>query len=390
MRSKRLEQLPPYLFVEIDKLRELYLSRGRKLLDLGIGDPNLGAPPELRAALAASLANPKHDRYPPNRGLPELIDAVRSWAQRLHGTALERAEVLVTIASKEAIGHLPLAVVDPGDTVLVPDPGYPVYLSSAVFAGARSVRVPLDEGEGYRPALDSLGARDLERARLLILNYPNNPTGAVADRELYRRAIEFCGERGLILANDAAYSEVYYEEPTVPLFPMARAARIPYIEFFSFSKTFSITGWRVGFAIGSKDVIASLEALKNNLDSGVYGAIQEAVAITLERHYEAIMTRTREEYLTRRDLFASSLGRSGLSFRTPRASFYFWVKTPAGARSIEFCRFLIEELGIIAAPGVGFGGLGEGHVRFSLTTDRETIGEAGRALERLAPGRHET
>ena len=390
MRSKRLEQLPPYLFVEIDKLRESHLSRGRKLLDLGIGDPNLGAPPELKAALAAALTNPKHDRYPPNRGLPELVDAVRSWAMRFHGVALERAEVLVTIASKEAIGHLPLAVVDPGETVLIPDPGYPVYLSSAVFAGAACVRVPLDKGEGYRPALDSLDARDLEGARLLILNYPNNPTAAVADSDLYRRAVEFCGERGLILANDAAYSEVYYEEPTVPLFPTARAAGIPFIEFFSFSKTFSITGWRVGFAIGSKEVIASLEQLKNNLDSGVYGAIQEAVAVTMERYYDAIMARTREEYRARRDLLAASLRRAGLSFRVPRASFYFWVKTPGGEPSMEFCRSLIEELGIIATPGVGFGRLGEGHVRFSLTTDRETIREAGRMLERLTPGRRET
>jgi LL-diaminopimelate aminotransferase len=389
MRSKRLEQLPPYLFVEIDRLRESHLARGRRLLDLGIGDPNLGAPPELTAALAASLNNRRHDRYPPNRGLPELIDAVRSWAMRYHGVALDRAEVLVTIASKEAIGHLPLAVVDPGDAVIIPDPGYPVYLSSAVFAGARVVRVPLEEGDDYRPALAALDARDLARARLVILNYPNNPTAAVADRTLYRTAIEFCGERGLMLANDAAYSEVYYEEPTIPLFPMARDAGIPYIEFFSFSKTFSITGWRVGFAIGSREVIASLEQLKNNLDSGVYGAIQEAVAVTMERHYDAVMARMREEYRARRDLLADSLRAAGLSFRVPRASFYFWVKTPAGERSMEFCRYLIEELGIVATPGVGFGGRGEGHVRFSLTTDRGTIREAGRALERLASGRRE-
>jgi len=389
MRSKRLEQLPPYLFVEIDKLRELHRSKGRALLDLGIGDPDLGAPPELRAALALALSDPRFDRYPPNRGLPELIDAVRSWARRAHGVELERGEVLVTIASKEAIAHLPLAAVDPGEAVLIPDPGYPVYLASAVFAGARVIRVPLVEEDGYRPALESLGGRDLERSRLLVLNYPNNPTAAVADRELYRRAIEFCGERGLILANDAAYSEVYFEEPTIPLFPLARAAGVPYIEFFSFSKTFSITGWRVGFCIGSADVIASLEQLKNNLDSGVYGAIQRSVAVTMEHHYDAIMERTRAEYRARRDALAASLARSGLSFRVPRASFYFWVKTPGGAPSMEFCRYLIEELGIVATPGIGFGSLGEGHVRFSLTTDPGTIREAGRALERLSRARRE-
>ena len=390
MRSQRLEQLPPYLFVEIDKLRESHRARGRTLLDLGIGDPDLGAPTELTAALAASLTNPKHDRYPPNRGLNALIDAVRSWARRVHGVALEREEVLVTIGSKEAIGHLPLAVVDPGERVIIPDPGYPVYLSSAVFAGATCVRVPLEEERGYRPALASLAASDVEGSRLLMLNYPNNPTSATADSELFSEAIGFCKSRGIILANDAAYSEVYYEAQTAALFPLAREAGVPYIEFFSFSKTFSITGWRVGFAIGSREVIAALEQLKNNLDSGVYGAIQEAVAVTMDRHYDAILARNRAEYGARRDLLAGALERAGFAFVRPRASFYFWVKTPAGESSMKFCRDLIEELDIVATPGVGFGGLGEGHVRFSLTTDRETIREAGRRLEARAFGRRGT
>jgi LL-diaminopimelate aminotransferase len=380
MRSQRLEQLPPYLFVEIDKLREYHRARGRQLLDLGIGDPDLGAPPELTAALAASLTNPKHDRYPPNRGLVVLIDAVRSWALRVHGAALEREEVLVTIGSKEAIGHLPLAVVNPGERVIIPDPGYPVYLSSAVFAGAACVRVPLEEDRGYRPALESLAPGDVEGARLLMLNYPNNPTSATADRDLFGEAIEFSRRRGIILANDAAYSEVYYETQTEALFPRAREAGISFIEFFSFSKTFSITGWRVGFAIGSREVIAALEQLKNNLDSGVYGAIQEAVAVTMERHYDAILARSRAEYGARRDLLAASLERAGFSFALPKASFYFWVRTPAGIGSMDFCRGLIEDLGIVATPGVGFGALGEGHVRFSLTADRETIRQAGERL----------
>lgn len=383
MRSKRLEQLPPYLFTEIDRLRESHLRSGRALLDLGIGDPDLGAPRELVDALATAVRSRDHHRYPPSRGLPRLLDAVRSWAHEYHGVSLDRDDILVTIGSKEAIGHLPLALVDPGDTVLIPDPGYPVYRSASVFAGAGCVQVPLDKERGFRPRLDDLDARDRARARILFLNYPNNPTAGIADRELYREAIEFCREHRIVLASDAAYSEIWYEEPTIPLFPMARESGIPFIEFFSFSKTFSITGWRIGFAIGSKEVIASLAQLKNNLDSGVFGAVQEAVAATMERHYARIMGEIRAVYRERRDALASCLERSGLSFHSPRATFYFWIQTPRRAGSLEFCRFLIEELGIIATPGVGFGEGGEGYFRLSITTDAETIREAGRKLEGL-------
>jgi LL-diaminopimelate aminotransferase len=366
MRSKRLEQLPPYLFFEIDKLRESYRTSGGSPLDLGIGDPDLGAPRELLESLACAIQNREPHRDPPGRGLPRLIDAVREWAREYHGVSLDRENVLVTIGSKEAIGHLPLALVNPGDAVIIPDPGYPVYRSGSVFAG-----------------FDALNARDLARARILFINYPNNPTAGVADRALFRKAIAFCGEHGVVLANDAAYSEIWYEEPTVPLFPMARSSGIPFIEFFSFSKTFSITGWRIGFAIGSKEIVSSLADLKNNLDSGVFGAIQEAVAETMERHYAKIMEGIRNTYRERRDALAASLDRSGLSFQIPRASFYFWVRTPHGTGSVEYCRFLIKELGIVATPGVGFGQRGEGYFRLSITTDVETIREAGRRLEGL-------
>jgi LL-diaminopimelate aminotransferase len=383
MRSKRLEQLPPYLFVEIDGLRASYLQSGRSVLDLGIGDPDLGAPNELVEALGSALSKTAHHRYPPSRGLNRLIDAVRSWAATRHGAAVDRDEVLVTIGSKEAIAHLSLAIVDPGDAVLVPDPGYPVYCASASFAGASCVRMPLDEALGYKPDFRDLARRDLSRARLMFLNYPNNPTSAIADRAFYRDAIEFCRSRGMALASDAAYGEIWYEEPTVPLFPLAREAGIPHIEFFSFSKTFSITGWRVGFAIGSREIIASLSQLKNNIDSGVFGAIQEAVADTMERHYDRILDRIRAVYRERRDALAAHLERSGLSFTVPRATFYFWVRTPRGAGSMEFCRYLLEECGIVATPGVGFGGSGEGHFRLSITADTEIVREAGRRIEAL-------
>ncbi len=383
MRSKRLEQLPPYLFVEIDRLKESALRSGRSVCDLGIGDPDLGAPPELVAALERALGAKSHHRYPPGRGLNRLIDSIRVWAERRYGASVTREEILVTIGSKEAIAHLPLAIVNPGDSVLIPDPGYPVYYSSAVFAGASCVRLPLAEERGFLPALDGLDSRTLRGARLLFLNYPNNPTAAVACGPFRREAIEFCGGRGIVLASDAAYGEIWYDEPAVPFFPEAREAGIPYIEFFSFSKTFSITGWRVGFAIGSPEIIAALAQLKNNVDSGVFGAIQEAVADTMDHHYDAIMGSIRLAYRERRDILASSLERAGLSFTPPPATVYFWVRTPEGEGSMEFCRRLLEECGVVAAPGIGFGERGEGYFRLSITAATETVREAGRRIEEL-------
>lgn len=383
MRARRLEQLPPYLFVELDRSKERRRKAGAKLLDLGIGDPDIGAPPELMRALFEAVSSGKHDRYPPDRGLPVLIEAICEWARRTQGASLGQEEILVTIGSKEAIGHLGLALLDPGDAVIVPDPCYPVYRSSAVLAGADIVSVPLDGDAGWQPKLDILNKADMDHARLLFLNFPNNPTGAVATAELYKRCIAFAKETGLVLAADSAYCEIWYDEPQQLLFPVARQSQIPYIEFFSFSKTFSVTGWRIGFAVGSPEVISSLAQLKNNLDSGVFGAIQQAVASLLDGSFESITDSIRKVYRCRRDLLAEHLSRSGLKFELPKATFYFWIRTPDGMGSIEFCRYLLEELGIVATPGLGFGQNGEGYFRLSITAAAETIDEAGRRLESI-------
>ncbi|MCK4237280.1 MAG: aminotransferase class I/II-fold pyridoxal phosphate-dependent enzyme [Candidatus Krumholzibacteria bacterium] len=383
MLSERLKRLPPYLFVEIDKLKASYIRSGRKVLDLGIGDPDLGAPQELVESLVSALQHREHHRYPPDRGLPELLDAICEWARDFHGVSLERNEVLVTIGSKEAIAHLPLAVADPGDTILIPDPGYPVYNSAAIFAGAECVRFRLEEYNGYWPDFALIGSDTFKKTRLIFLNYPNNPTAVMAGVDGFREALDLCKEHGVILVNDAAYSEIYYERPAVPLFVIARGAGVPYIEFFSFSKTFSITGWRVGFAIGSVEVISALAGLKANLDSGVFGAIQEATAAALRCGFRDITSRIRSIYLERRNILAGSLERSGLLFSSPPATFYFWIKTPEGIGSVDFCRFLLEEMGIVGTPGVGFGENGEGYFRLSITTDTETVREAGRQLETL-------
>jgi LL-diaminopimelate aminotransferase len=381
MQSKRLGSLPPYLFVEIDRLKRSFERSGRRVYDLGIGDPDIGPPRVLVDALVSALSRPEHHLYPPDRGTQELIEAIRFWAERFHGATLDPSEILVTIGSKEAIGHLPLAVVDPGDRVIVPDPGYPVYNSSAIFAGADVQRIPLLASNGFLPDLKGLADDPPARARLLFLNYPNNPTSAMADSALFTDACAFCRRNGIILVNDAAYSEITYTKPFEPLFTVARSEGVPYIEFFSFSKTFSVTGWRVGFAVGSPDIIAALARVKSNLDSGVFGAIQEAVARVMNDNLEEVLGATRAVYTERRRLLGECLGRTGLEFNTPEATFYFWIRTPDGRDSIEFCRTLLDETGIVATPGIGFGEHGEGYFRLSLTADNETVREAGERLE---------
>ncbi len=381
MQSKRLDSLPPYLFVEIDRLKRSFVQSGRKVYDLGIGDPDIAPPRVLIDALVSALSRPEHHLYPPDRGTRELIEAIGSWAERCHGAALDPSEILVTIGSKEAIGHLPLAVVDPGETVIVPDPGYPVYNSSAIFAGADVMRIPLLASNGFLPELGRLADDLPERAKLLYLNYPNNPTSAMADPAFFADACEFCRTHGIIIVNDAAYSEITYEKPFEPLFKVAKGKGIPYIEFFSFSKTFSVTGWRVGFAVGSPDVIAALAKIKSNLDSGVFGAIQEAVARVLNENFDEVLGQTRDIYTERRSILETSLGGTGLQFDIPKATFYFWIQTPDGRDSIEFCRSLLDRTGIVATPGIGFGEHGEGYFRLSLTAGTETVREAGERLE---------
>ncbi|MCK4549316.1 MAG: aminotransferase class I/II-fold pyridoxal phosphate-dependent enzyme [Candidatus Krumholzibacteria bacterium] len=383
MQSDRLKRLPPYLFVEIDRHKAEYARSGREVLDLGIGDPDLGAPPELIDTLRTSLDTVEYHRYPSDRGLTRLVNAIQRWALDHYGVLLDNDEILVTIGSKEAIGHLPLAVVNPGDVVLVPDPGYPVYNSSAVFAGAEPVRMPLLKENGYFPDFSEIAQADLKRARLVYLNYPNNPTAATVGKKKFEEAISFCGENALVLVNDAAYSEISYDARQQSLFPLAKEAGIEYIELFSFSKTFSITGWRIGFAIGSPQVISALARLKANVDSGVFSAIQAAAASALETGFILITKRIIEIFRKRRDILAESLEKGGFKFTVPGATFYFWISVPGGGSSIEYCGKLLEETGIVATPGLGFGSHGEGYFRLSITAPDDTILKAGRKLEEL-------
>jgi LL-diaminopimelate aminotransferase len=384
MQSRRLGQLRPYLFDQIDRLKESYFRAGKELLDLGIGDPDLGAPSILTDLLSAACKKREHHRYPPSRGLKMLIDAVRNWAGDFHGVKLDDDEIIITIGSKEAIGHLPLAVINPGDTVFVPDPGYPVYNSASIFADARVATFPLKKENDFWPEFSEIDLSGVNPGSLLFLNYPNNPTSAITDAERFQDAIDFCRRNDIIIANDSAYSEITYDQPAVTLFPLAKDAGVPYVEFFSFSKTFCITGWRVGFAIGSPEVIRALGRVKSNLDSGVFGAIQETMALAMENYFVDITERIRDIFRKRRDVLIDKLNKSDLSYHVPEATFYFWVEVPGNMKSIEFCKLLIEQTGIVATPGVGFGIYGEGYFRLSITSGVEVIREAGDRLGRLS------
>jgi len=384
MQSEKISKLPPYLFEEIDRVRESLLSSGREVLDLGIGDPDLGATEPLLESLRQSLEIPEYHRYPPGIGLPDLRASILELLKRRYGQSLSENEIIITIGSKEAIGHFPLAVVNPGDSVLIPDPGYPVYYSSAVFAGADACRMPLRKENGYWPDFKELSEEKLSGAALMYLNYPNNPTSRTATGERFDEAVEFCRDREIILANDAAYSDIYYHHPPEVLFPRAREAGIPYIEFFSFSKTLSITGWRIGFAVGSPEEIAALSSLKANIDSGVFGALQRAVSQVLDSCFEEVTGEIREVYRRRREVLKNGLDRAGFNYSAPEATFYFWVEVPGNRNSMDFCRELMEDSGIIATPGIGFGSCGEGYFRLSITADDEII---ERAAGRLSAAR---
>ncbi|MBD3178803.1 MAG: aminotransferase class I/II-fold pyridoxal phosphate-dependent enzyme [Candidatus Latescibacteria bacterium] len=383
MRSKKIGKLPPYLFEEIDRVKESLLRSGREVLDLGIGDPDLGAPVPLIESLKRTLDNSLNHRYPPGTGHPSLKSSLIRRLEKQYGVKLSEEEILITIGSKEAIGHFPLAVVDPGDLVLIPDPGYPVYYSSAIFAGADVHRMPLIESNDYWPRLGDIGDRDSEKARLMYLNYPNNPTSSTAPGERFEEALEFCRRHDIILANDAAYSDIYYEQPPAVLFPLARDAGIPYIEFFSFSKTLSITGWRVGFAIGSPGEISALATLKANIDSGVFTALQESISDVLDNSFGKITADIRDIYRGRRKMLSEGLDRAGFDYAVPGATFYFWVRVPGNKGSIQFCSELMESSGIIATPGVGFGRWGEGYFRLSLTAPDNTVKKAAEKLVAL-------
>ncbi|MDI6744256.1 MAG: LL-diaminopimelate aminotransferase [Thermodesulfovibrionales bacterium] len=374
--SDRVKHLPPYLFAAIDKMKQEALARGIDLIDLSIGDPDIPTPKHIVDAMKKAVENPAHHRYPSYEGMLSFREAVAEWYKKRFNVSLDsKTEVLSLIGSKEGIGHIPLAFINPGDVVLVPSPGYPVYPVGTLFAGGESYMMPLKEENGFLPDFKIIPEDIFKKAKLMFLNYPNNPTSATASAEFYKEAISLAKKYNIIICHDAAYSEVYYDNEKPISFLEIEGAKDVGIEFHSLSKTYNMTGWRIGFAAGNKDVIAGLGKIKSNLDSGVFQAIQEA-AITAFNTDESILLDIRKTYQDRRDALYNGLKGIGFHLIKPKATFYLWAKAPSGFDSSSFVAHLLDKAGVLATPGNGFGAPGEGYVRFALTAPVERIKEA--------------
>ncbi|MEW6553051.1 MAG: LL-diaminopimelate aminotransferase [Actinomycetota bacterium] len=365
--SKRLQGLPPYLFAEIDRRVEEKRSQGVDIINFGVGDPDLPTPPHIVEALCREAGKPEHHRYPSYRGMPRFREAAAAWVEGRFGVSLDPGtEVLTLIGSKEGIAHFPLALLDPGDVALVPDPAYPVYNSSTLFCGGIPQALPLGEEAGFLPDLSSVSEEVWREARLLFLNYPNNPTAAVADHAFFEELLFYARKYDVIIAHDLAYSEITFDGYVAPSLLEIPGARERTVEFHSLSKTYNMTGWRVGFAVGGAEVIAAFAKVKENVDSGVFDAVQLAAVAALEGPQDCVR-HNREVYSHRRDTLVEGLRSVGWEVTPPRATLYVWMKTPAGLSSSAFASELLDKAAIVVAPGSSYGSRGEGFVRFSLT-----------------------
>ena len=380
--TKRLTALPPYLFARIDKIKQEELKKGRKLIALGIGDPDLPTPDFVIERLVAAAKNPANHQYPSYWGMGAYRKAVAAWYQKRFDVALDpETEVLGLIGSKEGIAHIPLAFVNPGEGVLVPDPGYPVYHAATLFAGGQSLPFTLREENDFLPDFAELEAliKKGPRTRLLFLNYPNNPTSASASLEFFKEVVAFARKHELIVCHDNAYSEIYFDGKKQPSFLQVPGAKEVGCEFHSLSKTFNMTGWRVGFVVGHAKILEGLAQVKTNIDSGAFNACQEAGIAALEQ-YEPFTTELRAIYQKRRDILIPALEAIGLRCRKPDATFYAWARLPQGLRSEDWVLDTIRTKGIVATPGNGFGSAGEGYVRFTFCSDVEVLKRVAEAL----------
>ncbi len=374
--AKRVKRLPPYLFAEIDRVKRKVMASGKDIIDLGVGDPDLPTPPHIIEALHRGALDPANHRYALDFGMPPLREAIADWYLRRFKVKLEPStEVLPLIGSKEGIGHIPFAFVNPGEPVLVPDPAYPVYQATTILAGGEPYRMPLLEENGFLPELDRIPKDVLSRAKLLFINYPNNPTAAVCERDFFKRVVDLALKHDVIVCHDAAYTELAFDGYRPASFLEVEGAKDVGIEFHSLSKTYSMTGWRIGFAVGSAEVLAGLSKVKSNIDSGIFQAIQLAgvAALTGPQDFLKDYLAT---YQRRRDILVDGLSSLGWNVQRPRATFYVWSQIPKGFTSASMVKALLEKVGIVATPGNGLGPSGEGYVRMALTVGEDRIEEA--------------
>ncbi|MCX5683431.1 MAG: LL-diaminopimelate aminotransferase [Planctomycetota bacterium] len=382
-KSDRLKALPPYLFAEIDRKKKAAIAAGRPVIHLGIGDPDTPTPDFIIRAAQAAVADPATHQYALDRGDLGFRKAIAAWHKKRFGVTVDpETEILPAQGSKDTLSHLPLALMNPGEVGLVPDPGYPVYASSIQFAGGTVVRFPITADRNYLPDLEAFEARDLKKAKFIYLNYPNNPTAASATLEFYEEVVAWAQKHQIVVAQDAAYSEVYFEDPPPSILEI-RGAKDVAVEFYSCSKTFNMTGWRVGWVAGNAAVIESLVQIKSNMDNGVFTAMQRAGAAALEGYDRPEIHALRAMYKRRRDCLVAALTAAGLEVNRPQATFYVWIRCPGGLDSRTFADRLLSEADIVATPGIGYGPHGEGYIRMALTVPEAKLEEAAARIKKL-------
>ncbi len=379
--ARRVAQLPPYLFVEVTRKINEKRAQGEDVISLAIGDPDLPSAPHVISALVTSLEDVANHRYPESDGLPAFRRSVAGWYEKRFGVEFDPdTEVLPTIGSKEGIAHIAWCYLDPGDIALVPDPGYPVYSVGTMLAGGESYYMPLHRETGFLPDLDAIPEDIARKAKLLWINYPNNPTAAVAELDFYERVVEFAKKYDIVVCHDGPYTEVAFDGYKPVSFMQVEGAKDVGIEFHSLSKSYNMTGWRIGMTVGNAEVTNALMRIKSNVDSGVFQAVQLAGIAAIEGPQD-IIDHHNAVYQARRDKLIPVLRQLGLEVDPPKASLYVWAKLPDGALSGDFASRLIEEANVVVTPGRGYGEAGEGYIRCSLTVGDDAL---DRALERLS------
>ncbi len=381
--SNRLKKLPPYLFVEIDRAKKKAVSEGRDIIDLGIGDPDIPTPKHIIEALHRASLNSKTHRYALDEGLPELRIEIAKWYRARFNVDLDPdREILPLIGSKEGIAHIPLAFVNPGDFVLVPEPCYPPYKSGTILAGGIPEIMPLSSRNGFLPDFRHIKPHVLSRAKILFINYPNNPTGATCEKKFFREVAKIASRENIIVCHDAAYTELSFDGYRPPSFLEVERAKDVGIEFHSFSKTFNMTGWRLGFACGNAKVLQGLSKVKSNIDSGVFTAIQMAGVEAL-KFVKRDLIRIKKIYQERRNVLVDGLNKIGWKIEKPKATFYVWAPVLKRHTSVTLARLLLEKANVVVTPGNGFGSAGEGYVRMALTVDKKRLKEAVSRIKKI-------
>ncbi|MFO8055687.1 MAG: LL-diaminopimelate aminotransferase [bacterium] len=380
--ADRIKKLPPYLFVRLDEMKKNAQKKGVDVIDLGIGDPDRPTPKHIVQAAQKAMADPAYHHYPSSYGLARFKESAAAYLERRFKVKLDPSQVVSLIGSKEGIGHFPLAYLNPGDVALVPSPAYPVYKIGTMFACGEPYIMPLQEENGFLPDLSAIPADVADRAKIMFINYPNNPTAATCGLDFFKEAVEFAKKHNIVIAHDNAYCELCFDGYEAPSILEVEGAMDCAVEFHSMSKSFNMTGWRIGFAAGAEDAVSALGKVKSNIDSGAFEAVQMAGIEAMDNGEDDIKG-LREMYRKRRDVLLEGLDSLGISYQKPKGSFYVWAQAPEGMSSEDWVGALIEKAGIMTSPGNGYGEEGEGYFRMALLVDEDRMKEAVDRMEKM-------